>query len=238
ETQSAPSKPKPIETICIDPGHGGEDLGAIGKSKLQEKNVTLQISLKLKKLIESRTGLRVLMTRNKDSEVSLNTRASIANNQLAQMFISIHANSSFRKSAYGSETYFVSLKATDQESLELAQKENRNLEDPGETIKNDELKMILWNMAQTEYIRESSKLAEYIQNELNELLDTRNRGVKQAPFRVLMRTAMPAVLIETAFISNSKEEKKLKSEEFLDKIAFAIYNGVSKFIYYYNNILK
>jgi len=238
ETPAASSKPKPIETICIDPGHGGEDLGALGKSKLQEKNVTLQISLKLKKLIESRTGLRVIMTRNKDSEVSLNTRASIANNQLAQMFISIHANSSFRKSAYGSETYFVSLKATDQESLELAQKENRNLEDPGETIKNDELKMILWNMAQTEYIRESSKLAEYIQNELNELLDTRNRGVKQAPFRVLMRTAMPAVLIETAFISNSKEEKKLKSEEFLDKIAFAIYNGVSKFIYYYNNILK
>jgi len=238
ENPPAPAKPKPIETICIDPGHGGEDLGAIGKSKLQEKNVTLQIGHKLKKLIESRTGLRVIMTRDKDSEVSLNTRASIANNQLAQMFISIHANSSFRKSAYGSETYFVSLQATDQEALELARKENQNLEDPGETIKNDELKMILWNMAQTEYIRESSKLAEYIQNELNELLATRNRGVKQAPFRVLMRTAMPAVLIETAFISNASEEKKLKSEEFLDKIAFAIYNGVSKFIYYYNNILK
>jgi N-acetylmuramoyl-L-alanine amidase len=238
ENPPALAKPKPIETICIDPGHGGEDLGAIGKSKLQEKNVTLQISHKLKKLIESRTGLRVIMTRDKDSEVSLNTRASIANNQLAQMFISIHANSSFRKSAYGSETYFVSLQATDQESLELAQKENQNLEDPGETIKNDELKMILWNMAQTEYIRESSKLAEYIQNELNELLYTRDRGVKQAPFRVLMRTAMPAVLIETAFISNGSEEKKLKNEEFLDKIAFAIYNGVSKFIYYYNNILK
>ena len=238
ENPPALAKPKPIETICIDPGHGGEDLGASSKSKLQEKNVTLQISHKLKKLIESRTGLRVIMTRDKDSEVSLNTRASIANNQLAQMFISIHANSSFRKSAYGSETYFVSLQATDQEALELARKENQNLEDPGETIKNDELKMILWNMAQTEHIRESSKLAEYIQNELNELLDTRNRGVKQAPFRVLMRTAMPAVLIETAFISNASEEKKLKTEEFLDKIAFAIYNGVSKFIYYYNNILK
>jgi N-acetylmuramoyl-L-alanine amidase len=236
--QVTPSKPKPIETICIDPGHGGEDLGAIGKSKLQEKNVTLKISSKLKKLIEAKTGLRVIMTRDKDSEVSLNTRASIANNQLAQMFISIHANSSFRKSAYGSETYFVSLQATDQESLELAQKENQNQEDPGEAIKNDELKMILWNMAQTEHIRESSKLAEYIQNELNELLGTRNRGVKQAPFRVLMRTAMPAVLIETAFISNGSEEKKLANEEFLDKIAFAIFNGISKFIYYYNNILK
>jgi N-acetylmuramoyl-L-alanine amidase len=232
------TKPKPIETICIDPGHGGEDLGAVGKSKLQEKKVTLQISLKLKKLIESKTGLRVIMTRDKDSEVSLNTRASIANNQRAQIFISIHANSSFRKSAYGSETYFVSLQATDPESLELAQKENQNQEDPGATIKNDELKMILWNMAQTEHIRESSKLAEFVQNELNELLATRNRGVKQAPFRVLMRTAMPAVLIETAFISNGSEEKKLHSDEFLDKVAFAIFNGISKFIYYYNSILK
>jgi N-acetylmuramoyl-L-alanine amidase len=98
--------------------------------------------------------------------------------------------------------------------------------------------MILWNMAQTEHIRESSKLAEYIQNELNELLGTRNRGVKQAPFRVLMRTAMPAVLIETVFISNASEEKKLQNEEFLDRIAAAIYNGISKFIYYYNSTLK
>ncbi len=232
------SRPKPIETICIDPGHGGEDLGAVGRSKLQEKNVTLKIGLKLKKLIESRTGLRVIMTRDKDSEVSLNTRASIANNQLAQMFVSIHVNSSFRKSAFGSETFFVSLQATDPEALELAQKENQNKEDPGEAIQNDELKMILWNMAQTEHIRESSKLAEYIQNELNELLGTRDRGVKQAPFRVLMRTAMPAVLIEAAFISNGSEEKKLQNEEFLDKVAMAIYNGISKFIYYYNSIVK
>jgi N-acetylmuramoyl-L-alanine amidase len=236
--EPASSKPKPIETICIDAGHGGEDLGALGKSKLLEKDVTLRISQKLKRLIESKTGLRVIMTRDGDNEVSLNSRASIANNQQAQMFVSIHVNSSFRKSAYGSETYFVSLKATDPEALELARKENQNQEDPGETIKNDELKMILWNMAQTEYIRESSTLAEYIQNELNDLLGTRNRGVKQAPFRVLMRTAMPAVLIETSFISNSAEEKKLQSEEFLDKIAFAIFNGVSKFIYYYNNIVK
>jgi N-acetylmuramoyl-L-alanine amidase len=238
DTPPAASKSKPIETICIDPGHGGEDLGALGKSKLLEKNLTLQISKKLKKLIESKTGLRVIMTRNQDSEVSLNSRASIANNQQAQMFVSNHVNSSFRKSAYGSETYFVSLQATDPEAMELARKENQNPEDPGETIKNDELKMILWNMAQTEYIRESSSLAEYIQNELNDLLGTRNRGVKQAPFRVLMRTAMPAVLVETAFISNPAEEKKLQSEEFLDKIAFAIFNGISKFIYYYNNIVK
>ncbi len=231
-------RPRSIETICIDPGHGGEDFGAIGRSKLKEKDITLKIGLRLKKLIESKTGLRVIMTRDKDSEVSLNTRASIANNQRAQMFVSIHVNSSFRKSAFGSETYFVSLQATDPEALELAQKENQNAEDPGEAIQNDELKMILWNMAQTEHIRESSKLAEYIQNELNALLGTRDRGVKQAPFRVLMRAAMPAVLIEAVFISNASEEKKLQREDFLDKIALAIYNGINKFIYHYNSTLK
>lgn len=234
----AQAQPRAIETICIDPGHGGEDFGAIGRSKLKEKDVTLRIALRLKKLIESKTGLRVIMTRDKDNDVSLNSRASIANNQLAQMFVSIHANSSFRKSAYGSETFFVSLQATDPEALELAQKENQNADDPGEAIQNDELKMILWNMAQTEHIRESSKLAEFIQNELNDLLGTRNRGVKQAPFRVLMRTAMPAVLIETLFISNAAEEKKLQSDDFLDKIAAAIYNGISKFIYYYGSLVK
>jgi N-acetylmuramoyl-L-alanine amidase len=240
QPQEPPPAPRPrsIETICIDPGHGGEDFGAIGRSKLKEKDVTLKIGLKLKKLIESKIGLRVIMTRDQDSEVSLNTRASIANNQLAQMFVSIHVNSSFRKSAYGSETYFVSLQATDPESLELAQKENQNAENPGEAIQNDELKMILWNMAQTEHIRESSKLAEYIQNELNVLLGTRDRGVKQAPFRVLMRAAMPAVLIEAAFISNASEEKKLQREDFLDKVSLAIYNGISKFIYHFNSTLK
>ncbi len=238
--EEPPPAPKPriIETVCIDAGHGGEDYGAIGRAKLKEKEVTLKIGLKLKKLIESKTGLRVLMTRDKDTEVSLNTRASIANNQLAQLFVSIHVNSSFRKSAYGSETYFVSLQATDPESLELAQKENQNAGDPGADIQNDELKMILWNMAQTEHIRESSLLAEFIQNELNALLGTRDRGVKQAPFRVLMRAAMPAVLVETLFISNPGEEKKLQTDDFLDKIALALYSGISKFIVQYNTRLK
>ena len=232
------AKSRPIDTICVDPGHGGEDFGAMGKSKLVEKDITLALSQKLRKLVQSKMGLRVIMTREKDAEVSLNTRASIANNQQAQMFVSIHVNSSFRKSAFGSETYFVSLNATDQEALELARKENQSKENIGASIQNDELKMILWNMAQTEYIRESSRLAESVQYELNELLGTRNRGVKQAPFRVLMRAAMPAVLVEVAFISNSGEEKKLSDENFQDRVASAIFIGLSKFISYFNTNLK
>ncbi len=234
EEQPSSKKPEAIETICIDPGHGGSDLGAVGKSKALEKDITLKVSKKLKQLIVSRLGLRVITTREKDTEVSLNSRVSIANNQKAQIFISIHVNSSFRKAARGSETFYVSLKATDQEALLLSQKENKSFEEIDKITEDDELKMILWDMAQNEYIKESSKLASYIQDELNILLHTTNRGVKQAPFRVLMRAAMPAVLLEIAFLSNPYEEQKLQDDAFLDQVAGAIYTGISKYIYYHN----
>jgi N-acetylmuramoyl-L-alanine amidase len=222
-----------IERICLDPGHGGGDLGAIGaNTKILEKNITLQVGQKLKKIIETKLGLRVIMTRTNDSEVSLDSRVALANNQDANMFVSIHVNGSYRKAANGPETFYVSLKATDQEAFQLAEEENKSAAEIDKMAEDDELKMILWNMAQTEYIKESSKLAEFIQNELNILLNTTNRGVKQAPFRVLMRAAMPAVLIEIAFLSNPAEEKKLKDDSFLDEVAQAIYTGITKFIYF------
>jgi len=224
-----------IERICIDAGHGGGDFGAIGSTKLMEKDLTLKLAKKLKQIVRTKLGIQVIMTREIDSEMSLNARAAIANNQKAQLFVSIHVNSSYRKAARGSATFYVSLKATDQEAFELAQKENKSFDEIDKIAEDNELKMILWNMAQTQYIKESSKLAEYIQNELNILLHTRNRGVKQAPFRVLMRAAMPAVLVEVAFISNLVEEKKLMKDEFLDNIALAIYRGVASYIFYYKN---
>jgi N-acetylmuramoyl-L-alanine amidase len=227
-----------IETICIDPGHGGSDLGAVGSSKTAEKDITFKVGKKLRQLIMSRLGLNVIMTREDDTEVSLNSRVSIANNNKAQVFVSIHVNSSYRKSARGSETYYVSLKATDQDAFQLSQKENKALEELDEVTEDDELKMILWDMAQSEYIKESSKLAEFMQEELNILLGTRNRGVKQAPFRVLMRAAMPAVLVEIAFLSNPIEENKLQDEAFLDNVADALYTGISKYIYYHNSTYR
>lgn len=227
-----------ISTICLDPGHGGTDLGAVGNNKLMEKDVTLKISRKLKEIIEAKLGLRVVITRDKDVEVSLNSRVAIANNQKAQIFVSIHVNSSFRKAARGTETYFVSLKATDRESFELAMKENQADQEIDQLAGNDELKMILWDMAQADYIRESSKLAEFIQNECNVLMNTLNRGVKQAPFRVLMRAAMPAVLVEIAFVSNPVEEMKLGNDGFLDQVAGALYSGIARFIQYHNQVYK
>jgi len=241
ENPLSPKKQGVIETICIDPGHGGSDLGAVGKGDSLEKNITLKVGLMLKQVIMSKLGIQVVMTRENDGEVSLNSRVSIANNRKAHMFVSIHVNSSFRKAARGSETFYVSLKATDQEAFLLSQKENQSTstsspdEEPRDVVQDDELKMILWDMAQTEYIKESSKLAEFIQEELNVLLLTGNRGVKQAPFRVLMRAAMPAVLVEIAFLSNSEEEKKLQDDAFLNNVADAIYTGISRYIHYYNN---
>lgn len=221
-----------IRTICLDPGHGGSDLGAVGRSNLLEKDITLKVAKKLKGLIESKLGLHVVMTRERDEEVSLNSRVAKANNQKAQIFISIHVNSSFRKAASGPETYYVSLKATDKDAFLLSQKENSAFkEEIDKLASNDELKMILWDMAQNEYIKESAKLADFIQYELNILMHTRNRGVKQAPFRVLMRAAMPAILVEIAFVSNYSEEKKLQDDAFLGKVAAALYTGISKYIY-------
>ena len=244
DTEDKPEEPEvfkrraAIETICIDPGHGGTDLGAVGSLKIVEKDITLKVGKKLKQMIMSRMGLHVVMTRENDNEVSLNSRVSIANNNKAQMFVSIHVNSSYRKSARGSETFYVSLKATDQDAFQLSEKENKAFEGLNDVGEDDELKMILWDMAQNEYIKESSKLAEFIQEELNVLLSTRNRGVKQAPFRVLMRAAMPAVLVEIAFLSNPYEQNKLQEDSFLDNVTRAIYTGISRYINYHNSVFR
>lgn len=232
-TDSAARSPLPaqgMKTIVIDPGHGGILAGAEGKFGTLEKNVTLDISLKLKSIIE-RQGYRVVLTRDRDVDKSLEDRAAIANNNRAFVFISIHANGSQRKAARGSETFFLSMNATDEEARRLAYLENNSTElEKIESPNEDDIKMILWDMAQVDYLRKSSELAESIQAELNTLLGTRNRGVKQAPFKVLTGVACPAVLVEVAFISNPDEERKLGTAEFQQKVAQAIYDGLANFL--------
>ncbi len=234
------SAPQGITTIVIDPGHGGIENGAKGKFGAAEKDITLAISLKLKAIIERNFAFRVVMTRDRDIDKSLEDRAAIANNNKAFLFISIHANSSYRKNARGSETYFLSLNATDEEARRLAYLENNesDLEESIASEKEDDIKMILWNMAQTAYLKQSSQLAESIQIQLNSLLKTRNRGIKQAPFKVLTGVACPAVLVEVAFISNPVEEEQLGTEVFQNNVALAIYNGLNNFIKQFPNINK
>lgn len=231
------SKPKNsfsqgIKTIVIDPGHGGLEPGAKGRFGTLEKNISLAISLKLKAIIERSLALQVILTREEDVDVSLENRAAKANNNKADLFISVHVNSSFRREARGSETFFLSMEATDEEARRLAYMENNPAElEKGISGENeDEIKMILWDMAQTAYLNQSSILAESIQNELNSLFLTRNRGIKQAPFKVLCGVACPAVLVEVAFLSDPDEERMLRSEDFQNRIAQAVYKGLENYI--------
>jgi N-acetylmuramoyl-L-alanine amidase len=221
-----------IQTVVIDPGHGGMEAGAKGKFGNLEKDITLAISLKLKALIERNLGLAVFLTRDRDVDVSNETRAAIANNHKAGVFISIHANGAVQRKAAGSETFFLSLNATDEATRRLAYLENNSsdLQDRIDPSSDDDLMMILWDMAQTAYIKQSSRLAELVQAELDAMLGTRNRGIKQAPFKVLTGVACPAVLVEAAFISNPDEEQKLASDAFQARVAEAIYRGLIRFI--------
>jgi len=229
--QTAGQVPR-IQTVVIDPGHGGLETGAKGKFGNLEKDITLAVSLKLKTLIERNMGLAVFLTRDRDVDVSNENRASIANNHKAGLFISIHANGAVQRKAAGSETFFLSVNATDEETRRLAYLENNSSElqtriDPSS---DDDLMMILWDMAQTAYIKQSSRLAELVQAELDAMLGTRNRGIKQAPFKVLTGVACPAILVEAAFISNPDEEQKLASDAFQSRVAEAIYRGLVRFI--------
>jgi len=224
--------PARVQAIVIDPGHGGIETGAKGKFGNLEKDITLAVALKLKALIEKNLGLAVFLTRDRDVDVSNETRAAIANNHKAGLFISIHANGAVQRKAAGSETFFLSVNATDEETRRLAYLENNSseLQNRIDPSSDSDLMMILWDMAQTAYIKRSSRLAELVQEELDGMLGTRNRGIKQAPFKVLTGVACPAILVEAAFISNPDEERKLASEAFQARVAEAIYTGLLRYM--------
>ena len=221
-----------IQTVVIDPGHGWMETGAKGKFGNLEKDITLAVSLKLKTLIEKNMAFEVVLTRDQDVDVSTENRSAIANNHKAGLFISIHANGAVQRKAAGSETFFLSLNATDEETRRLAYLENNSsdLQSRIDPSSDEDLMMILWDMAQTAYIKQSSRLAELVQEELDSLLGTRNRGIKQAPFKILAGVACPAILVEAAFISNPEEEQKLASGEFQSRVADAIYRGLARYL--------
>jgi N-acetylmuramoyl-L-alanine amidase len=219
--------------VAIDPGHGGSETGAVGPAGLQEKEITLQIARRLATTIPAVVPSRVILTRDSDSAISLDDRTAVANHERADLFLSLHANSSRAPGAHGSETYYLSLEASDKLAQEVASRENAANGAPAAGAAasgNPDLDFILWDLAQSAHLKESSELAEAIQEELNEISRTENRGIKQAPFRVLVGATMPAVLVETAFISNPDEERKLKSAAFQQGIADAIARAIARFV--------
>lgn len=216
-----------VRTIVLDPGHGGEELGAVGRNGTPEKKLTLVFARELKTIIERNLGIRVILTRDDDSFVSLDERTSIANNAKADLFISIHFNYSQDPTVKGPETYFLSYKATDSDARLLAYKENlgKIKEAP-----SSDIELILWDMAQSQYLYQSSRLAEMVQMELADEMGVTNRGIKQAPFAVLMGATMPAILVEVDFISNPEEEKLLLTSDYRRRLEMAIFRGIQKYI--------
>jgi N-acetylmuramoyl-L-alanine amidase len=219
-----------LPIICIDPGHGGIDLGAVGANSELEKDLTLQIALKLKKIIEKNLDSEIILTRYYDEFIPLDLRASIANHNRAAVFVSIHVNSHMDKKAAGIETFFLSTLPTDKEAERVAAFENSVIRfESGGKEKYEDLQRILIDMFETEIQHESAMLAEHIQLELSKKINTRNRGVRQAPFYVLAGTQMPAVMVEVGFISNSKEAGKLCTAVHQEKIAKSIFNSLLQF---------
>ncbi len=224
-------RPGEIRRIVLDPGHGGDEEGAVGRSGLKEKELVLDIARRLRSTLQQK-GYTVDLTRDEDRSLDLDSRAGFANSKAADLFVSIHANASVRSSARGAETYFLSYGATDADAMALARAENR----PGGDGEGDtggagsgEIKTVLWEMAQAEHLSRSSMLAGMIQTEMNQLAGIADRGVKQAPFRVLVGADMPAVLIEVGFLSNADEERDMASEAYRQRIAGSIAAAIDRF---------
>jgi len=223
----------PLKTIVLDAGHGGHDSGATGPTGLMEKDLVLDVTRRVAKLVEARLGLKVLLTRDSDNFVTLRDRTSYANRQHADLFVSIHANAHREAAADGVETYFLSSEATDSTARQVAALENGvvQLEQPAGRGSGqvDIVKAILWDLAQSEFQVESSRLAEVVHDSMTQTLRISNRGVKQAGFYVLGGAAMPAILLEIGFVTNPREERKLKDTKYRDEIARAIYAGLAEY---------
>ena len=227
---TAPVEAAGVRTVVIDPGHGGEEVGAKGPGGTLEKDVTLAIGRKLRSAVTNGLGLQAFLTRDKDQEVALDDRTAFANNYKADLFVSIHANASAARGAHGSEVYFLSYQASDEESRRLASSEGGEIARGGsEPAPSSDLALILWDMAQAEHLEESSALATRINEELAEVTGSQGRGIKQAPFRVLVGAGMPAVLVEIAFISNAEEERLLTSDAYQNKVVAALVRGIARY---------
>ena len=231
-----------IKTIVIDPGHGGKDPGALGYRKTREKDITLIIAKKVKnKMHKELPNVKVLLTRNSDRFVSLQTRTKFANSKHANLFVSIHCNASKSRKATGTEVYFLSTaKTTEARAVEsLENSVVFKYEGGKNALKNyDNLAFILMDMAQNEQLEESSELATILQRSIAKKCKNNSRGVKQAGFYVLKGAYMPAVLIETGFISNPKEEKMLNDNKYQNKMAESIVKGIKNFKYLYDGFFK
>jgi N-acetylmuramoyl-L-alanine amidase len=217
-----------IGKIVIDPGHGGHDTGTIGPKGLEEKDLVLDVGRRLGKLLQTRLGADVVYTRKDDTFIPLETRTAIANQEQADLFVSIHANSSHDPDARGVETYYLNFTSS-AEALDVAARENAASD---KSI--HELQDLVKKIALKEKIEESREFASNVQRALHSGLAAkspglRDRGVKKAPFVVLIGANMPSILAEISFVSNPGDERRLRTPEYRQRIAESLYRGISKY---------
>jgi N-acetylmuramoyl-L-alanine amidase len=216
-----------LRTVVIDPGHGGDANGTEGPGGTLEKTVTLQVSRRLKALIEGRLGLRVILTRDDDRTLDQDQRAAIANNNRADLFVSIHANAAVRPTVKGAEVYYLNVDRASLESRLAVQQPGQALPQLGGGTRSIDL--ILWETAQLRHLEQSATLASLIEGALRAKVEMSPSPVQQAPFRVLVGANMPAVLVEIGYLSHPDEEKALASAAPQDTIALALFDAISAF---------
>lgn len=217
-----------LDTIVIDAGHGGKDSGAVGPGGLKEKNVVLDVALKVGEYIKDKLGLNVIYTRDSDEFISLQGRGHLANKAGAKLFISIHANSAPNRSATGTETYFLGLHKSDA-AKRVMERENEVIQfedDQSQYEQIDARLAVMQTLAQSAYMRQSQFLADLVENQFVDRVGRKSRGVKQAGFYVLYGASMPSILVELGFISNPGEASFMASEDGQDYLASAIYRAV------------
>ncbi len=219
-----------VPLVVLDPGHGGKDMGAQGERGLLEKAVNLEVARRVEEILVNRYKYRVMLTRGNDSFVSLKDRGTLANENGASVFVSIHTNAAPRKSAMGVETYFLGMGSNDR-AKETAARENGELV---KSVSDDQVQNILTDLLSTTKINASSRLAGRVQNHLAAALKkyegVKSLGVKEGPFFVLHDTNMPSILVELGFITNTVEERRLDSPTYLNMLAFSIARGIHEFL--------
>ena len=218
-----------FSTIIIDPGHGGKDPGAVGYKGTLEKDVALDVAKRLEKKISKNMKVKTILTRDEDIFLKLGERTKIANENNGNLFISIHANAATDRRASGFETFLIGPNKNEA-AVRVAARENAVLElegFSGKQLSNEDL--IKATIAQSAFASKSEQFASLVQNEIAKRVRGRNRGVKQAGFYVLMGASMPNVLVELGFISNLAEEKKLRSSQYRDMLATAIFRAVEQY---------
>ena len=227
-TPAVPSLGPPgLKTIVVDAGHGGDDGGARGAGGTEEKAVTLSVARLLKAALESRLGARVLMTRDEDRLVGLDERAAVANNNKADLFVSLHANASLRGAASGAEVFSLAIDPGDEAVRQVMGSQGVAMPVFGGGTR--EIDVILWEMAQARHVDDSAALARRVEAQLRSVVPMSPRALQRAPLRVLVGANMPAVLVEMGYLTNARQEGQLASADFQKGVANALTEAIAGF---------